>query len=117
MAEWIPVGSEDLLDDGEMKEVQAAGQTCLLVRVAGSYYSVQPRCPHMRGRLVRGSLKGTTLTCPVHGSTFDVTNGHNLAWVVDLPGVVRSVARALSSPKDLQVYETKVTDGQILVQA
>jgi nitrite reductase/ring-hydroxylating ferredoxin subunit len=116
MADWIAVGPQELLGDGAMQEVQAGDQTILLARVEGSYYAVQSRCPHLRGHLARGRLDGRVVTCPLHGSTFDVTTGANLEWVEGLPGVVRSVARALSTPHGLETFAVKVEEGRVWVE-
>jgi nitrite reductase/ring-hydroxylating ferredoxin subunit len=114
---WVEVGPEDLLRDGEMQEVEVAGESRLLARVDGAYYAVQSRCPHMRGRLSKGQLDGAVLTCPVHGSTFNVTTGENIAWVAGLSGVVRAAVGAISSRKGLATFETQVKQGRVWVKA
>ncbi len=116
MNKWISVGSEDMLKSGTMQEIKAEGQTVLLVRVGKTYYALQPRCPHLKARLVKGTLKERVLVCPAHGSTFDVTTGRNKEWVEKLPGVLKGVANALSKPKNLTTYPAKVDGGQVWVR-
>lgn len=50
----------------------------LLAFVGGAYYALNNRCPHMGGSLADGRLEGTTVTCPRHGSSFDIRTGQVL---------------------------------------
>jgi nitrite reductase/ring-hydroxylating ferredoxin subunit len=43
--------------------------------VAGTCYATQNECTHARGPLSEGKLDGSTVTCPYHGSQFDVSPG------------------------------------------
>jgi len=115
MAEWKPVGPETLLADGQMAEVQVGEERVLLARVDGKYYAAQALCPHLNGRLSRGTLNGTVVTCPVHGSQFDLQDGHCVAWVAGLTGLVRKAAQAVKKPRGLQIHATRLTDGQVWV--
>jgi nitrite reductase/ring-hydroxylating ferredoxin subunit len=115
MASWIKTGKVDMLSDGAMQEVQVGDQTVLLARVDENYYATQVRCPHLRAHLAKGKLDGAVVTCPAHGSTFDVTTGRNLAWVEGLPGLIKSVAKAVVKPKDLNTFPVKVEEGQVWI--
>ncbi|MEZ5096850.1 MAG: Rieske 2Fe-2S domain-containing protein [Nocardioides sp.] len=44
-------------------------------RLEGRLVACADRCPHQGARLSDGELEGGTLTCPRHGSQFDVTTG------------------------------------------
>jgi nitrite reductase/ring-hydroxylating ferredoxin subunit len=43
--------------------------------VAGSFCATQDKCTHKQGPLSKGKLDGSTLTCPWHGSQFNVCTG------------------------------------------
>jgi 3-phenylpropionate/trans-cinnamate dioxygenase ferredoxin subunit len=115
MANWIKVGAVDMFSDGATQEVQVGDQTVLLARLGETYYATQARCPHLRAHLAKGKLDGTVVTCPAHGSTFDVTTGRNLAWVESLPRLIKGVARAVVKPKDLNTFPVKVEEGQVWI--
>jgi 3-phenylpropionate/trans-cinnamate dioxygenase ferredoxin subunit len=68
----------DAVKPGEKKSFPLGGKTILLVNVAGVYYALDNRCPHMGGALSGGDLEGATLSCPRHGSRFDVRTGKNV---------------------------------------
>ena len=115
MPNWIKLGAADMLSDGTMQEVQAGGQPVLLARLGETYYATQARCPHLRAHLAKGKLEGKVVTCPAHGSAFDVTTGRNLEWVEGLPGLIKSVAKAVAKPKDLNTFSVKVEEGQVWI--
>jgi 3-phenylpropionate/trans-cinnamate dioxygenase ferredoxin component len=43
--------------------------------VAGGFCATQAACTHRGGPLNEGAIDGTTVTCPLHGSQFDVCTG------------------------------------------
>jgi nitrite reductase/ring-hydroxylating ferredoxin subunit len=46
-----------------------------IFNVAGRFCATQAKCPHRQGPLTEGALNGSTVTCPWHGSQFDVCTG------------------------------------------
>ncbi len=63
---------------GSSKAVEAGGQPIALFNVGGTFYAIGDACTHRGGSLSEGTLEGTTVTCPLHAATFDVTSGTNL---------------------------------------
>jgi nitrite reductase/ring-hydroxylating ferredoxin subunit len=63
---------------GKMKKVELEGKEILIVNVEGKYYAIPDRCTHRNGDLSMGTLEGKIVTCPLHGSQFDVTTGKNI---------------------------------------
>jgi 3-phenylpropionate/trans-cinnamate dioxygenase ferredoxin subunit len=104
------------LKDGEMKEVNVNGHAILVAMVGGKVHAVSGRCPHMGARLAEGKLDGTVITCPRHGSQFDVTNGQVMRWT-KWSGVVGSAVKLIKSPRPLGVYPVRVEGDKILVEA
>ena len=43
--------------------------------VDGGFCAIQARCTHKQGPLNEGPLDGSTVTCPWHGSQFNVCTG------------------------------------------
>lgn len=115
MPNWKAIGPEDMLADGTMKEVQVGSTGILLARVGNAYYATQALCPHLKAHLARGTLAQFAVTCPAHGSRFDLRDGSNIAWVADLPGIAQKAARVFAKPKGLQTYPTRIQDGQVWV--
>jgi len=111
----VSVGKADHLADGAMSEVTANGHEILLARVGDRIYAADSRCPHMGGRLAQGRLEGTVVTCPRHGSRFDLADGNVVRWLQG-SGLLYRVEAALKSPRPLQVYNIKIEQGEIVVE-
>jgi 3-phenylpropionate/trans-cinnamate dioxygenase ferredoxin subunit len=115
MAEFVEVARVAELKDGVMQAVSAAGKEILLAQVGGNYYAADNRCPHMGGKLAQGKLEGTVVTCPRHGSQFDISSGQVVRWLKGA-GLGAMLGKALKSPKTLTVYKVKVEGGKIMVE-
>ena len=46
-----------------------------VANVDGEYFAFNDTCTHQGCSLSTGTLDGSNVTCPCHGSTFNVTNG------------------------------------------
>ena len=51
------------------------GKPVAIFHVDGEFYATQTDCTHMGGPLCEGSLWAHIVTCPWHGSQFDVRTG------------------------------------------
>lgn len=59
----VPPGSARLVGDAAVFNVD------------GAFCATQAKCPHRQGPLNEGKLEGSTVTCPWHGSQFNVCTG------------------------------------------
>jgi 3-phenylpropionate/trans-cinnamate dioxygenase ferredoxin subunit len=114
MSKFTEVAKIEELKSGTMKTVIAEGREILLARVGDKYYAVDNLCTHMKGNLSQGKLEGTVVTCPLHGSQFDISNGQVVRWLSG--GLMSKVGKALKLSKALAVYNVKVEDGRVLVE-
>jgi 3-phenylpropionate/trans-cinnamate dioxygenase ferredoxin subunit len=110
--DFIEVMSIDGLDDGAMTQVEVDGHKMLVANVAGEFFVADTHCPHLHANLTKGTLEGTVVTCPLHHSQFDLTDGHNVRWT-DWEGAAKSVADFTRHPRPLRVFETKIDDGTL----
>lgn len=78
MPTFVTVASVDDLNPGDGMVVEAAGDDIALFNVDGDFHAIGNSCTHVGGPLGRGPLDGITVTCPLHGSDFDVTSGECL---------------------------------------
>jgi 3-phenylpropionate/trans-cinnamate dioxygenase ferredoxin subunit len=115
MSKLIAVGKSGELADGAMKHAPTEKGEMLVARVGDKYYVADNRCPHMGGRLSQGKLEGTVVTCPLHGSQFDLKDGKVVRWLKG-SGLMAKVGKVLKSPKTLTTYPVKVKDDQILIE-
>jgi 3-phenylpropionate/trans-cinnamate dioxygenase ferredoxin subunit len=115
MGVLVEVGKTTELKDGTMKGVSLQGHDILIARVKGKYYATNDRCPHMSRRLSQGKLKGTVVTCPGHGSQFDLKDGRVVRWLKG-SGMFSALGKALKPPRPLTVYKAKVQNNKVMVK-
>jgi len=115
MSNQVQVSKITELEDGTMKEILIRDKTIILARIRDSYYAANNRCPHMGGKLSSGKLEGTVVTCPLHGSQFDLSNGQVVRWLKG-SGFLSKVGKALKSPRQLTTYKVRVEDDEILME-
>lgn len=115
MGDLVQVGDIGGLADGAMKSILVKGREILLAKVADKYYAAENRCPHMGGKLSQGKLEGTIVTCPRHGSQFDLSDGRVVRWLRG-SGLISKVGKALKSPKPLVTYNVRVEGDRILIE-
>ena len=70
---------------GKTKLVYLGKVPVAVYNVGGKFYATQDDCTHEGGPLNEGDLDGVQITCPLHGSCFDVTNGKVLCGPADEP--------------------------------
>lgn len=75
MAEFVTIGKVSDAPEGELAVFEVAGREVAVANVAGTLYAIDNTCTHLNCPLAEGDLDGTTVTCPCHGSEFDVTTG------------------------------------------
>ncbi len=114
MSEWVEAGKSSELADGSIKAVDVQGRRILIARAGDLYFAADDRCPHMGASLSTGSLEGTVVTCPRHGSQFDLRDGRVVRWL-KAGGAVSLVGRLLKSPRPLTTYSTRLDGDSILV--
>ncbi len=91
-----------------MKRCNAAGVEIVLANVGGTFYALNNACPHRPRPLCDGTLEGSTLRCPLHQATFDVTTGKNLAPA--------KIGHRIIPMSDIQRYPVKIEGANILVE-
>jgi nitrite reductase/ring-hydroxylating ferredoxin subunit len=100
------VANKSEIGKGKMKKVTLNDMEVLIVNVEGTYYAVDNLCTHYGGDLSEGVIEGNVVTCPNHGSKFDVTTGK----------VISPPTEGLGRPdiEDLQTYMVKVKDQYVM---
>jgi 3-phenylpropionate/trans-cinnamate dioxygenase ferredoxin component len=107
VGDFFPIIKTNELADGHKRRITIGNKEIMLARVDGKYYATDGRCPHARADLSLGRLEGTVLTCPRHGSQFDIMDGHVIRWMRGtVPGAVT---------RPLKTYPVKIEDDNVLI--
>ena len=89
----------ELPPPGGLASVFCEGREYVIANVDGRYYAVDGRCEHAGARLVRGRLEDCRLVCPLHGWTYDVTDG--------------SIVKPPLERRRLRSYRVRVKGGEV----
>jgi nitrite reductase/ring-hydroxylating ferredoxin subunit len=60
---------------GQGRTIDVEGREIAIFNVGGTFHAIDNVCKHRGGPLGEGELDGTVVTCPLHGWTYDVSNG------------------------------------------
>ncbi len=71
----VKVGRVDEVPAGAGKVVRAGNTELALFNVGGTFYALDNRCTHVGGPLGEGKIEENQVTCPWHGSIFDIMTG------------------------------------------
>jgi 3-phenylpropionate/trans-cinnamate dioxygenase ferredoxin component len=104
---FIEIDQTDQIPAGSMKSFSFNGKTILIANIEGKYYAMGGKCTHAGGDLAAGKLEGKIVTCPRHGSQFDVTTGKSIRG----PKIIIRF-----STKDEPVFNLKVEGTSLKVE-
>lgn len=85
MTDFVKVAEVGDLRDGEMRLVEIGEERIVVARVGESYLAFNDECTHAWGSLSDGELEGERVTCPLHGSVFNIRTGEVVEDPADEP--------------------------------
>lgn len=104
--DWTPAVADADLPNEKAIRVTVEETEIFLIRIGERVYAMNDRCTHVGGPLHKGRVNvhasQPTVSCPLHGSTFWLTDGR----------VIRPPAT-----KAQVVYDTRVNDGRVEIRA
>lgn len=116
----VQVASATDIKEGELCAVKVEGQPVLISRVDGKVCAFSAKCPHIGLSLAKGKIENGTITCPWHGSRFDLRTGANLDWTNSfagrrMPAWSHSLLAMGKKPAPLRMFEASEKDGAVYV--
>lgn len=102
----IKVAKLTEMPPGSLMGVEVEGKYFLLANVNGALFAMDGLCSHMAGRLWEGTLEGTVVKCPRHGSRFDVRTGEVVSQV-KIP--------LIGKAKPMKTYRTVIEGQDVLI--
>lgn len=98
---YVKLCRVDDVQVGDLKQFNVGEKEILVINLNGRFFCLDARCTHAGAPLAEGDLNDDVLTCPWHGSRFNVTNGS----VIKGPAV-----------KPLRIYGSVVKEDTLLVE-
>ncbi len=115
------VAASDEIKSGEMFATTVDKTKLLLSRIDGEVHAVIDKCTHLNMPMRKGSFDGQVITCPFHGSRFDIKTGENLDWVSNIMGMnapkwACKLIEMGKQPAPLTTLQVEERDGEVFVE-
>jgi nitrite reductase/ring-hydroxylating ferredoxin subunit len=119
--EKILLASIDEIEENKFLSKTIDGGKVLLTRVNGQICAVENRCPHLGLPLGKGKICDGVVTCPFHGSSFDLLSGENIDWTnavagVSMPGWTHKLIALGKAPKSLKTYSIECEGEKVYLR-
>ncbi len=98
----ILAGKTSEIPPGKIVKVELEGKAILVANVDWNYFSMDDICTLQGASLSEGTIEGSTVTCPWHGSTWDCKTGKLIAFASQL--------------NDLASYKVVVESDSVFVE-
>jgi len=104
--DWTPAVADADLPNEKAIRVTVEETEIFLIRIGERIYAMNNKCTHVGGPLHKGRVNvhaaQPTVSCPLHGSTFWLTDGRVIRPPATRPQVV---------------YDARVNDGQVEIRS
>jgi nitrite reductase/ring-hydroxylating ferredoxin subunit len=113
--------SADVKSDKVLK-ASANGQSVLVAKVGDKFCSIANKCPHLGLPLAKGRFEDGIITCPFHGSKFQICTGKNVEWVesfmgIPMPEVGKKIMAMGKDPVDATSYVVTQEGQDLFIDA
>lgn len=103
-------------------KASANGQSVLVAKVGDQYCAIANKCPHLGLPMGKGKLENGVLTCPFHGSKFEMCSGKNVEWVesvagIPLPGIAKKMMAMGKGPTDVASFAVSQDGEDLMIDA
>lgn len=121
MSKKISIGSLADFPAGKAKVLNVDGISIVINHVDDKFYAVENRCAHLGLPLGANKVEGTVITCPFHGSQFDMCTGENLDWVTGfagakLPEWSRKLLALGKKPASIKTFNVICENEQLFIE-
>ena len=113
--------TSDVISDKVLK-TSANGQSVLVAKVGDKYCAIANKCPHFGLPLAKGKFENGTITCPFHGSKFEICTGKNTEWVesfmgIPLPDVAKKMIAMGKTSTDVKSFAVTQEGSDLFIDA
>jgi nitrite reductase/ring-hydroxylating ferredoxin subunit len=103
-------------------KTSANGQSILVAQVGDKYCAIANKCPHLGLPMDKGKFENGVVTCPFHGSKFEICTGKNTQWVesfvgIPLPGIAKKMMAMGKAPTDVASFTVSQEGQDLFVDA
>ncbi|GAB3379418.1 Rieske (2Fe-2S) protein [Spongiibacter taiwanensis] len=117
----IKVANVDDIPEGSFIRGEGDAKKVLLTRVNGQIAAIENRCPHLGLPLAKGKICEGAVTCPFHGSSFDLLSGQSTAWTTNFFGIplplwAQKLVAFGKPPQTVKTFPVECEEGSVFVK-
>lgn len=75
------------VSENKVLKTSANGKSIIVAKVGDKHCAIANKCPHFGLPLAKGKFENGVITCPFHGSKFEICTGKNVEWVESFVGI------------------------------
>ena len=114
------IAASSEIETGKLFSTEVNGTKLLCSRVDGEVKGVIDKCTHLNMPMRKGKFDGKVITCPFHGSRFDISSGENLDWVSGVMGIKApkwacKLIEMGKQPASLTTLAIEERDGEVFI--
>ena len=103
-------------------KASANGKSVIVAKVGDKYCAIANKCPHFGLPLAKGKYKDGVITCPFHGSEFEVCTGKSVKWVdsfvgIPLPDIAKKAIAMGKAPTDVASFTVTQEGSDLFIDA
>jgi nitrite reductase/ring-hydroxylating ferredoxin subunit len=107
---------------GKVLKTKANTQSILVAKVGDKYCAIANKCPHLGLPLAKGKFENGVITCPFHGSKFEICGGKNTEWVdsvvgIPLPGIAKKMMAMGKSATNVASFAVSQEGEDLFIDA
>jgi nitrite reductase/ring-hydroxylating ferredoxin subunit len=121
MAKVKIAATSDVSADKVLK-ASANGKSVLVAKVGDKNCAIANKCPHFGLPLAKGKFENGVITCPFHGSKFEICTGKSVEWVdsfvgIPLPAFAQKMIAMGKSPTDVESFTVTQEGADLFIEA
>ena len=118
----VKIATTNTIVANKVLKIKANGQSVLVAKVGDKHCAIANKCPHFGLPLAKGKFENGVITCPFHGSQFEICGGKNVAWVenfvgIPLPEIAQNMLALGKSPKDVASFTVTQEGNDLFIDA
>lgn len=118
----VKIATTSEVSSDKVLKVSANGKSVLVAKVGDKHCAIANKCPHFGLPLAKGKFENGVITCPFHGSKFEICTGKSVEWVdslvgIPLPGFAQKMIAMGKAPTDVASFSVTQEGTDLFIEA
>ncbi len=118
----VKIASTNDIPANKVLKTSANGQSIIVAKVGDKHCAIANKCPHFGLPMAKGKFENGVITCPFHGSKFEICTGKNVEWVesfvgLPLPNIAKKMIAMGKAPTDVASFTVTQEGNDLFIDA